>query len=117
MSSTKGKTNFHSNAHKMAEDANKKGLADYAANPAAFMVVTMKKDVGVPTKGISRDYVLTVSVAAGDFEVVLPKDFLTKKGKIALEQMKIGARLITQGKTVVTSRNWYVAETVVAVLP
>ena len=102
---------------KMAEDANKKGLADYSANPAAFAAVTLKKDLGVPAKGVTRDYVLTVSVEAGDFDVVLPKEFLTKKGKIALEQMKVGARLVTQGKTVVTSRNWYVTQVVVAVLP
>lgn len=102
---------------KMAEDANKKGLADYYANPAAFTTVTLKKDIGVPPKSVARDYVLKVSVEAGDFDVALPKDFLTKKGKIALEQMKVGARLITQGKTVVTASNWYVTQMVVAVLP
>ena len=71
------------------------GLVRYHKMPEAFDLFLVEEDVGVPKKG--SDYILkAVSVAHGGHahDIIVPKDYLSKSGKLAVKEMGAkGARL------------------------
>jgi hypothetical protein len=72
------------------------GLVRYQAQPEAYDLFIVEEDEGIPKKGVS-DYLLkAVSVSHGGaaHDVIVPKDYLSKNGKLAVKEMGVkGARV------------------------
>ena len=86
-----------------AEEAaklNSAGIAEAAANPVRFPVITVVEDVGVLKGSTSTDYMLNCLYDGAVVEVIVPRAFVSKSGKLLLPQMGVvGARLLSVSKT------------------
>jgi hypothetical protein len=79
-----------------ATSAVAEGLLKYQANPEMYEVYFVQEAVGVPKKGSVTDFMIkaTLSTAALTVDIVVPKSFLTKNGKLAVKEMGVkGAKI------------------------
>ena len=102
-----GKPTAGAAAVDVANAAATEAMAEYAADPSAFLLFTVVEDLGVPKKGHS-DYLLKVVRSDGKgvaVDAIVRRELLTKSGKLALPTMgSAGAQLLIKTKTVTRQR-------------
>lgn len=95
-----------------ATSAVAEGLLKYQANPQLYEVYFVQEAIGVPKKSSVTDFMikatLSTSTTPVTVDIIVPKTFLTKNGKLAVKEMgvkgaKIAARqqMSTRERTVV----------------
>jgi hypothetical protein len=91
-----------------AEEAaklNSAGIAEAAANPVRFPVITVVEDVGILKGSTSTDYMLNCLYEGVVVEVIVPRAFVSKSGKLLLPEMGVvGTRLVSVSKTAIREK-------------